>query len=115
MPYSFHDYHHNLSNLKLYNWDYSCLLYTSNTDVVQWSSEDSEIASVDQNGKITAHKGGKTTIKAAIGEFAATCEVTVTIPLESLTIDKLDSAIDCLLYTSILILIKFSSKWFQVN
>ena len=68
--------------------------FTTNTDVVQWSSEDSEIASVDQNGKITAHKGGKTTIKAAIGEFAATCEVTVTIPLESLTIDKLDSAID---------------------
>ncbi|MED9810493.1 MAG: Ig-like domain-containing protein [Longibaculum muris] len=68
--------------------------FTTNTDVVQWSSEDSEIASVDQNGKITAHKGGKTTIKAAIGEFAATCEVTVTIPLESLSIDKLDSAID---------------------
>ena len=46
---------------------------------VTWSSEDSDIASVDKDGKVTAKEVGKTTITVTTedGEKTATCEVTV--------------------------------------
>ena len=46
---------------------------------VVWSSSDSTIASVDQNGKITAVSVGKATItvKTNNGGFTAACAVTV--------------------------------------
>ena len=46
---------------------------------VTWTSEDSDIASVDKDGKVTAKKVGKTTITVTTedGQKIATCEVTV--------------------------------------
>lgn len=46
---------------------------------VTWSSEDSDIASVDKDGEVTAKGEGKTTITVTTedGEKTATCEVTV--------------------------------------
>ena len=46
---------------------------------VTWSSEDSDIASVDKDGEVTAKGEGKTTITVttADGQKTATCEVTV--------------------------------------
>lgn len=44
---------------------------------VSWSSSDSSIASVDENGKVTAIKKGKTTITAKAGEKTASCSVSV--------------------------------------
>ena len=44
---------------------------------VSWSSSNSSVASVDQNGKVTALKTGNVTIKAKVGEKTATCSVTV--------------------------------------
>lgn len=55
---------------------------------VSWSSSDATIASVDQPGKVTAMKSGKTTITAKAGEKSATCEVTITTPVESVSLDK---------------------------
>ena len=55
---------------------------------VTWSSSDATIASVDQTGKVTAVKSGKATITAAAGEKSATCEVTVTTPVQSVSLDR---------------------------
>lgn len=44
---------------------------------VTWSSNDSTVASVDSNGKVTAKKVGTATITATAGGKSATCVVTV--------------------------------------
>ena len=45
---------------------------------ITWSSSDSSVATVDNNGLVTAVKEGTASIAAAIGTFTAICEVTVT-------------------------------------
>lgn len=45
---------------------------------VSWSSDDTKIATVDENGKVSAVGGGKATITAAAGGVQDTCTVTVT-------------------------------------
>ena len=56
----------------------------SNADntAVTWSTGDASIASVDENGLVTANGVGKTTITVTTqdGGFTATCEVIVTAP-----------------------------------
>ncbi len=44
---------------------------------VTWTSSDSNIASVDQNGNVTALALGTATITASCGEVSATCAITV--------------------------------------
>lgn len=48
-----------------------------NEQQVVWNSSDSAIASVDQNGLVTAHKKGTVTITATVGKAQAGCTVTV--------------------------------------
>ena len=45
---------------------------------VNWSSGDATIATVEQNGKVTAVKEGHTTVTATAGGKSASCTVTVT-------------------------------------
>lgn len=54
---------------------------------VTWTTSNSNTVSVD-NGKVTAVGGGRATITAKAGEVEATCEVTVTVPVSSVTLDK---------------------------
>ncbi|MBR2406689.1 MAG: Ig-like domain-containing protein, partial [Clostridia bacterium] len=44
---------------------------------ITWNSSDKTVATVDANGKITAIKGGTTTITATVGDLSASCTVTV--------------------------------------
>ena len=60
---------------------------------VTWSSEDRSVASVDQNGVVTANAVGTTKIKAkaAGGNFTAECEVTVVKTINSVSIKNKDA------------------------
>ena len=60
---------------------------TDPRDVV-WESSDEKIVTVDKEGKMTAVAGGKAKITAVVGTKKASCEVTVVVPLESITLDK---------------------------
>lgn len=56
---------------------------------VVWSSSDEAVATVDAQGVVTALKTGTATLTASHASgLSATCEVTVTTPAESITIDK---------------------------
>ena len=76
---------------------------------VVWKSEDESIATVDQEGLVTAVKGGsKTMITATSGDFSASCAVTIeeeVIPVKGITLDKeiIEMAVgsSCRLYATI--------------
>ncbi len=64
------------------------------TDVsVTWSTSDEAVAKVDQNGKVTAVGGGSAVITAAAGSKSADCSVTVTVPVESISLDRKEVAL----------------------
>ena len=48
-----------------------------NVPEVEWKSFDQEIASVDQDGKVTALGNGTTTVVAQAGTYSASCDITV--------------------------------------
>ena len=52
---------------------------------VIWTSSNEEIATVDENGNVTAIAAGEAIITAQAGDKKASCTVTVTIPVEAIT------------------------------
>ena len=81
------------TELELIKGEYDIITATVTPDdatykSVTWSSADETIATVDKNGKVTGTGGGVTTVTASIGDLEATCTVTVTVPVESITLDK---------------------------
>ena len=62
------------------------LMVSSYDGAITYSSNNSEVASVDENGKITAHKKGEAVITIVAGDKTTTCKVTVmlnTLPVET--------------------------------
>ncbi len=83
----------NISELVLDKGQSETLTATVNPDdatdkTVTWSSSDTKIVTVDSNGKVTAVAGGTATITAKASDKQATCTVTVSVPVESVVIDK---------------------------
>lgn len=60
---------------------------TDATDVT-WSSQNTNIATVDSNGLVTAVGKGTTKIIAEINGITGECDVTVTVPLQSITLNE---------------------------
>ena len=61
---------------------------TDNT--VKWSSDNPSVVTVDQNGEVTAVNAGNAVITASAGDVSATCEVSVFIPVTSITLSSTD-------------------------
>ena len=60
-----------------------------NSSAITWSSDSPGVATIDQNGVITAVSAGKATITAVAGGYPATCSVLV-LPFAGETIDYID-------------------------
>ena len=58
------------------------------TDAVVWSSNNTGIAEVSNNGTVTAKALGTATITATVGSYTATCEVTVAVPVTGVSLNK---------------------------
>lgn len=57
---------------------------------VEWSSDNESVATVDNNGRVTSKGNGKAviTVKTKDQEKTATCEVTVSVPVSSISLNK---------------------------
>ena len=55
---------------------------------VSWTSSNPGVATVDSEGKVNAIANGNATITAQVDDIKASCPVTVTTPVESITLNK---------------------------
>ena len=67
---------------------------TTDSKTLTWSSGNTSVAKVDQNGKITAVNKGTTTITAKVGSKTASCNVTVKVPLTGISLNKTTLALN---------------------
>ena len=71
---------------------YAQMTPSNNTDTLVWSSANEAVATVDENGVVTAHKPGKVKITAASGSGkTASCTVTVGAPADAVTFGTVKS------------------------
>lgn len=67
---------------------------TTDDRTITWSSNKPSVATVDENGVVTAIGAGEATITAtAFNGLKATCKVTVKAPLKSISLDKTEATI----------------------
>ena len=55
---------------------------------ITWTTDDDEVATVDENGKVTAVGAGETTITAKVGSFTLTTDVEVVVPIEKIELNE---------------------------
>ena len=55
------------------------------TDEIVWASSDEKVATVDENGKVTAVGAGEATVTATAGDVSATCTITVAHDMKAAT------------------------------
>ena len=61
---------------------------TTEDKTITWESSDETVATVTSDGTVTAVGGGSATITARCGTKSATCAVTVTVPISSVSLNK---------------------------
>ena len=61
---------------------------------VTWSTSNKDVATVDSSGKVTAIGAGTTMITAATGQKTATCEVTVVVLMDGISLNHTELEID---------------------
>ena len=64
------------------------------TDKLVWTSEDENVATVDENGVVTAVAVGTTKITVTAGKVSASCDVTVVISAKEIALDKDEATIE---------------------
>lgn len=64
---------------------------TTDDKTVTWESSDPACISIDQNGKMTAKRGGTATITATVGEIQATKDVSVIVHIDSVSLSGDDT------------------------
>lgn len=64
------------------------------TDEVSWKSSDTKVVTVEDTGEITAKSLGTATVKVAVGDVSASCKVTVTQPVTSISLNKTSLTLD---------------------
>ncbi|MCM1123387.1 MAG: leucine-rich repeat protein, partial [Eubacterium sp.] len=64
------------------------------TDRVTWKSTDDSIVSVEDSGVVTAKAIGTATVKVTVGDLSASCKVTVTQPVTSISLNKTSLSMD---------------------
>ncbi len=60
---------------------------TLDDDTVKWSSSNTEVATVNENGEVITHKAGTAFIYVTVGGITKECKITVNVPLTGLEID----------------------------
>lgn len=61
---------------------------TTDNRTVTWSSKNEQVATVDQDGKITAVAGGNAVIEAKVGSITKTVNVKVVVPLTGVSLKQ---------------------------
>ncbi len=61
---------------------------TTDSKTITWSSDNTDVATVNSYGKITAKAPGTATITAKVGDKTATCKVTVVVPMTGISLNK---------------------------
>ncbi|WP_177309642.1 Ig-like domain-containing protein [Faecalispora sporosphaeroides] len=69
-------------------------LDTTEDKTVTWSSNDPNVAAVDDSGKVTGVKIGSATITAKVGEHTASCKINVVALIHSIALDKTELTLD---------------------
>jgi uncharacterized protein YjdB len=72
----------NETSIMLIEKENQTLRINGNSRTVQWRSSNPSVATIDQNGRITAHQAGYTCIIATVGQIEYYCDVRVITPLE---------------------------------
>lgn len=63
---------------------------STDTDNIKWDTEDHNIATVDNNGTVTAVNEGTTNVVVSVGKYKATLPVSVTVPIEGVSFEGLE-------------------------
>ena len=58
------------------------------TDEVTWKSTDTNIATIEDTGVVTAKAIGTATVKVTVGDISASCKITVTQPVTSISLNE---------------------------
>lgn len=61
---------------------------TTANKTVTWTSTDNTVATVDENGNVTALKAGTTYIKAKVEDKEVSCKIDVVVPLTGINLNK---------------------------